>query len=59
VSAEKPEVGQLPVREKDSAAEQALCARWMDEHGDPADWSPTVRLAYANTIANMRAGSQL
>jgi hypothetical protein len=49
----------LPVREKYNDAEQALCARWMDEHGDPADWSPDVRRAYANTVANMRAGGAL
>jgi hypothetical protein len=59
VSADEVPTVPLPVREKYNDAEQALCARWMDEHGDPADWSPTVRLAYANTIASMRAGGAL
>lgn len=49
----------LPVREKAGPAEQALCARWMDAHGDPADWSDDVRQAYANAIANARAGGAL
>ncbi|MFI6443783.1 hypothetical protein [Kitasatospora sp. NPDC050543] len=49
----------LPVREKCSPAEVAVCARWMDAHGDPEAWSTEVRQAYANTIANARAGGAL
>ncbi len=47
------------VREQCGPAQAAVCARWVDEHGDPADWPERVRAAYANTIASMRAGSQL
>jgi hypothetical protein len=49
----------LPVREKCTPAELELCACWIDEHGDPAEWTAEVRLAYANTIANCRAAGAL
>jgi hypothetical protein len=59
VSAVEETPAGLPVRDTCSDAEVELCARWMDEHGDPADWSPKIRRAYANTLANMRAGGAL
>jgi hypothetical protein len=50
----------LPVRERYSEAEQAVTAEWMDRHGDDVqNWPEEIVLAYANTIANMRAGGQL
>ncbi|MFD8596997.1 hypothetical protein ACFV1L_18545 [Kitasatospora sp. NPDC059646] len=52
-------VAPLPMREVHTDAEQQLCASWIDEHGDPADWSQKTRLTYANTLANLRAGGAL
>ncbi|KDN86770.1 hypothetical protein [Kitasatospora cheerisanensis] len=49
----------LPVRELHTDAEQQLCASWIGEHGDPADWSQETRLTYANTLAHLRAGGAL
>lgn len=50
----------LPVRAKYSDAELAVMDRWMRQHGDdPQDWPEEIVLAYANTIANMRAGGAL
>lgn len=28
-----------------------ICARWIDAHGDPADWADATWKAYCNTIA--------
>jgi hypothetical protein len=39
--------------------EALVLARWRDRHGDPMDWCAETRAAYANTIANMRAGGAL
>lgn len=58
-------VGGIPVEaltllDAPSDAEEALCARWMDEHGDdPAEWSPKIRAAYANTVATLHPGGAL
>ena len=50
----------LPVREKYTEAEQAVTAEWMDRHGDDVqNWPEDIVLAYANTIANMRAAGAL
>jgi len=49
----------LPKREKYTEAELKQLALWMDDHGDPQEWPESVRLAYANTIADMRAGGTL
>lgn len=54
-----PSAEPLPTREKNSPAEVEVCGRWMDSYGDPETWSVEVRQAYANTIANMRAGGAL
>lgn len=49
----------LPIRERYSDAEVALCGRWMDENGDdPAVWPLRVRLAYAMSVANLRASER-
>jgi hypothetical protein len=45
----------LPVREKNSEAELRVFEQWLDEHGDPQDWSEDVRRSYAATIAHMRS----
>lgn len=59
-SARAVERAPLPVREKCTPAELAELDRWMQRHGDdPQDWPEDVVLAYANTIANMRAGGTL
>lgn len=39
-----------------SQAELQWCARWMDEHGDPADWSTGTHEAYENTRLLMWSG---
>jgi hypothetical protein len=45
-----------PVRPMYSDEEIALCGRYMDEHGDdPAEWPLDVRLAYAVSVATVRA----
>lgn len=49
----------LPKREKYTRVELAVLDAWIKDHGDPSEWSETVRRAYANTIANMRAGGAL
>jgi len=49
----------LPVRERYTEAEQQLTDRWVARHGDRANWRAETRLAYANTLANMRAGGAL
>lgn len=54
-----PASGTLPVRQKCTPAELELCACWIDKHGDPAEWSERVRLAYANTVACARAAGEL
>lgn len=45
----------LPVRSRNSRVEVGLMDSWIKDHGEPADWAPDARLAYANTVANMRA----
>ncbi|MFJ5923885.1 hypothetical protein ACIQF6_14935 [Kitasatospora sp. NPDC092948] len=49
----------LPVREVHTDAEQQLCASWIDQHGDPADWSLDTRLAYSAAVALARAEGAL
>lgn len=49
----------LPTRERYTDAELELKDRWIAQHGDPADWCEATRLAYANTLANMRAEGTL
>jgi hypothetical protein len=49
----------LPKREKHGPAELDVLDAWIEKHGDPAGWPEETRLAYANTIANMRAGGAL
>lgn len=51
--------GPLPVRTKCSPAELELCACWINEHGDPAEWTVTTRLAYAAMIADARVAGVL
>jgi hypothetical protein len=64
--AEHPPVGYatttpqpLPVRVKHSEAELKVLDAWMQDHGDPGEWTEEVRLAYAEKIARMRAGGAL
>lgn len=46
VSSETPEI---PSRQ----AELQVCARWIQEHGDYADWSPETHEAYENAMKLM------
>jgi len=55
VSAAEP----LPVRTRCSDAELAILGEWMDDHGDPADWTPKVRAGYAAAVAAARAEGRL
>lgn len=45
----------LPVREKCTEAELRVLDCWMQDHGDPGEWSETTRLSYAATIAYLRS----
>jgi len=36
-----------------------LCAHWINEHGDPADWCPATWDAYENTVLHAAAGGAL
>lgn len=59
-AAAAPKSQQLPVRVKHTAAEDAELFRWRLRYGDDEDkWPVEIRRAYANTIANMRAGGAL
>lgn len=44
----------LPVR-LPLAGEIALMGRFMDDHGDPSEWSCTTALQYAAAVAQLRA----
>lgn len=49
----------LPVREVHTAAEAELGEAWVDRYGPRAAWPQDVRLAYAATVAQLRAGGAL
>lgn len=59
MSPDQTPTGPLPVRTKCSAAELELCACWIDEHGDPSEWTEDTRLAYAAEIACARVAGVL
>ncbi|RPE34973.1 hypothetical protein [Kitasatospora cineracea] len=44
----------LPVR-LPLAGEIALMGRFMDDHGDPSEWSQDTALEYAAAVATLRA----
>ncbi|MCG6493384.1 hypothetical protein [Kitasatospora sp. A2-31] len=44
---------ELPVRRR-MPGEQALMSRFMDEHGDPAEWSDAVVAEYSAMVAQLR-----
>ncbi|MFJ2863725.1 hypothetical protein [Kitasatospora sp. NPDC087314] len=46
-------VPKLPVRHP-MPGEDDLMARWMDDHGVPADWSEQATLDYAAAVAQLR-----
>lgn len=54
-----PATEPLPVRTRCSDAELELCSYWMDDHGDPGEWTQETRLAYAAAVATARAEGRL
>jgi len=40
-------------------AENTLIRCWINDHGDPCEWSEETRRSLANTIANCRAAGAL
>lgn len=59
MSVESAPAPQFPAPEKCTPADLELCACWVNEHGDPADWSPETWQAYAATIVCARAAGAL